>query len=115
MNLHKIKSLQLGNQLVEDHPYFILELGEKSLDNTRVRPRNFSIIQTIRMLESLKDKEESYAKLFRKTNWGMKKSFINYIHFCLNFNLIKKERVGHFMIYNITEKGKIFLDLFKNG
>lgn len=115
MNFHKIKTLQLENQFTEAYPYFILELGDKSLNYTRVRPKNFSIIQILRLLDCLVDGDISYAKLFRRSGWGMKKSFINYIHFCIHFKLITKEKVDQYMIYNLTEKGKIFMDLFKNG
>ena len=115
MNLHKIKTLQLNNQLPETYPYLIMELGDRSLNYTRVRPKNFTIIQVIRLLDCLIDGDISYARLFRKSGWGMKKSFINYIHFCVHFRLIKKEKVGQYMIYSLSEKGKIFLDLFKNA
>ena len=115
MNLHNIRTFQLSNELVESYPYFISELIDQSLNYTRVKQKDFSIIQILRLLECLNDGEESYAKLFRRTGWGLKKSFINYMHFCLHFHLTKKERLGHFMMYSLTEKGKIFLDLFRNA
>jgi len=42
----------------------------------------------------------------------MKKSFLNYLHLCVNYNFIKKEAVGPNVIYSITEKGRTMLDLF---
>ena len=42
----------------------------------------------------------------------MKKSFLNYLHFCVDYKFIEKQRVGSNMIYSITDKGRTMLDLF---
>jgi len=37
---------------------------------------------------------------------------LNYLHLCVDYNFIKKEAVGANMIYTITDKGRIMLNLF---
>jgi len=50
--------------------------------------------------------------LYSKSKIRMKKSFLNYLHFCVEYKFIEKERVGSNVIYSITEKGKVMLELF---
>jgi DNA-binding HxlR family transcriptional regulator len=42
----------------------------------------------------------------------LKKSFLNYLHLCVDYKFIEKEAVGPNMIYSITDKGRTMLNLF---
>jgi len=52
--------------------------------------------------------------LYSKSKIRMKKSFLNYLHLCVDYNFIKKEPVGPNVIYSITDKGRTMLNLFIN-
>jgi predicted transcriptional regulator len=54
----------------------------------------------------------TFSDLYLKSKIRMKKSFLNYLHFCVEYRFIEKQRVGSNVIYSITDKGKIMLDLF---
>jgi len=42
----------------------------------------------------------------------MKKSFLNYLDLCLNYQFITKKPNGPNVIYSITENGTTMLELF---
>lgn len=119
MNLHNIRTSKITNELIEQHFYFISEIKTTSSSFSRIKTKDFSIIQTIKLLESLSDGEKSFSQLYRVSNFGMKQSFIKYTNLCVTFNFIKKEKFGKNknspVLFTLTEKGKIFLDLFRNA
>ena len=47
----------------------------------------------------------TFSDLYSKSKIRMKKSFLNYLHLCVDYNFIKKEPVGSNVIYTITDKG----------
>lgn len=59
----------------------------------------------------LTEKPKSFSILFEKNPCKMKNSFLQYIRFSLKRKLIRKDRVGNYVIYSITNKGKLFLEL----
>lgn len=119
MNLSKIKTIKIHNLLVDAYPYFISQSMDKTNSHSRIRPRDFSIIQIIKILECLTTGEKSFCHFFKCSNFGLKRSFINYVNLCIDFNFIGKEKTGDKRNspteYYLKEKGKIFLDLFKNA
>jgi predicted transcriptional regulator len=54
----------------------------------------------------------TFSDLYLKSKIRMKKSFLNYLHLCVDYNFVKKEAVGANMIYTITDKGRTMLNLF---
>jgi len=50
--------------------------------------------------------------LYAKSKIRMKKSFLNYLDLCLNYQFITKKPVGPNVIYSITENGTTMLELF---
>jgi len=42
----------------------------------------------------------------------MKRSFLNYLHLCVDYNFIEKKAIGPNVIYTITDKGRLMLNLF---
>lgn len=119
MNLSKIKTIKIHNTLVEAYPYFININTEKTNTHSRIRPKDFSVIQIIKILECLTTGDKTFNHFYKCSNFGLKRSFLNYINLCLDFDFIEKERDGNKRNskteYHLKEKGKIFLDLFKHA
>ena len=91
---------------------FIIQRDEQVLDAVKARTRDFSTLSLIKLLYQLKGNPMTFSDLYSKSKIRMKRSFLNYLHLCVDYNFIKKEAVGSNMIYTITDKGRVMLDLF---
>ena len=91
---------------------FIIEREEQVLDAVKARTRDFSTLSLLKLLYQLKGNPMTFSNLYSKSKIRMKRSFLNYLHLCVNYNFIEKEAVGPNVIYTITEKGRIMLNLF---
>ena len=91
---------------------FIITRGEQVLDAVKARTRDYSTLSLLKLLYQLRGNPLTFSNLYSKSKIRMKKSFLNYLHLCVNYNFIKKEPVGSNMIYSITDKGRTMLDLF---
>ena len=91
---------------------FIIHRGEQVLDTVKARTKDFSTLSLLKLLYQVKTKKMSFSELYSKSNIRMKKSFLNYLHLCINYNFLEKNAVGPNMIYSITEKGQTMLELF---
>ncbi len=91
---------------------FIIKRGEQVLDAVKARARDYSTLTILKLLYQLRGNPMTFTNLYSKSKIRMKKSFLNYLHFCTNYNFIKKEPVGSNVIYSITNNGRMMLDLF---
>ena len=91
---------------------FIITRDEQVLDSVKARARDFSTISLIKLLYQLRCNPMTFSDLYIKSNIRMKKSFLNYLHLCVNYSFVTKMPVGSNMIYSITDKGRTMLDLF---
>lgn len=91
---------------------FIIARDEQILDAVKARTRDFSTISLLKLLYQLKCNSMTFSDLYVKSNIRMKKSFLNYLHLCVNYNFVTKIAAGSNMIYSITDKGRTMLDLF---
>lgn len=91
---------------------FIIQRDEQVLDAVKARTRDFSTLSLIKLLYQLRGNPMTFSDLYSKSKIRMKKSFLNYLHLCVDYNFIKKEAVGSNMIYTITDKGRTMLNLF---
>ena len=91
---------------------FIIQRGEQVLDAVKARARDYSTLTILKLLYQLRGNPMTFSNLYSKSKIRMKKSFLNYLHLCTNYNFIKKEPVGPNVIYSITDKGRMMLDLF---
>jgi len=91
---------------------FIITRDEQVLDAVKARTRDFSTISLLKLLYQLKCNSMTFSDLYIKSNIRMKKSFLNYLHLCVNYSFVTKIAVGANMIYSITDKGRTMLDLF---
>jgi len=91
---------------------FIIKRDEQILDAVKARTRDYSTLSLLKLLYQLRRNPMTFSELYSKSKIRMKKSFLNYLHLCTDYNFIKKEAVGSNVIYTITEKGNIMLELF---
>ncbi|TSA16762.1 MAG: hypothetical protein D4R72_06110 [Nitrosopumilales archaeon] len=91
---------------------FIITRDEQILDSVKARTRDFSTISLLKLLYQVRCNPMTFSDLYIKSNIRMKKSFLNYLHLCVNYSFVTKMPVGSNMIYSITDKGRTMLDLF---
>jgi predicted transcriptional regulator len=91
---------------------FIIKREEQVLDAVKARTRDFSTLSLLKLLYQLKGNPMTFTNLYSKSKIRMKRSFLNYLHLCVDYNFIEKEAVGPNVIYTITDKGRVMLNLF---
>ena len=91
---------------------FIIKRDEQVLDTVKARARDYSTLSLLKLLYQLRGNPMTFSDLYSKSKIRMKRSFLNYLHLCVDYNFIKKEAVGPNVIYTITEKGRTMLGLF---
>jgi predicted transcriptional regulator len=91
---------------------FIITRDEQVLDSVKARTRDFSTISLLKLLYQVRCNPMTFSDLYIKSNIRMKKSFLNYLHLCVNYSFVTKMPVGSNMVYSITDKGRTMLDLF---
>ena len=91
---------------------FIIKREEQVLDAVKARTRDYSTLSLLKLLYQLRNNSITFSDLYNKSKIRMKKSFLNYLHLCLNYKFITKKPVGPNVIYSITENGSTMLDLF---
>jgi len=99
-------------EVAEQFEDFIIEREEQVLDAVKARTRDFSTLSLLKLLYQLKGNPMTFSQLYSKSKIRMKRSFLNYLHLCVNYNFIEKEPVGPNVIYTITDKGRLMLNLF---
>ena len=93
---------------------FIITRAEQVLDAVKARTRDYSTLSLLKLLYQLRGNPLTFTNLYSKSKIRMKKSFLNYLRLCVDYNFIKKEPVGPNVIYSITDKGRTMLNLFIN-
>ncbi len=91
---------------------FIITRAERVLDAVKARTRDYSTLSLLKLLYQLRGNPMTFSNLYSKSKIRMKKSFLNYLRLCVDYNFIKKEPVGPNVIYSITDKGRTMLNLF---
>jgi len=91
---------------------FIIKRDEQVLDAIKARTRDYSTLSLLKLLYQLKSTPMTFSDLYSKSKIRMKRSFLNYLHLCVDYNFVRKESVGPNVIYTITDKGRIMLNLF---
>ena len=99
-------------EVAEQFEDFIIEREEQVLDAVKARTRDFSTLSLLKLLYQLKGNLMTFSHLYSKSKIRMKRSFLNYLHLCVDYNFIEKEAVGPNVIYTITDKGRLMLNLF---
>jgi len=98
--------------VAEQFDDFIIQRGEQVLDAVKARTRDYSTLSLLKLLYQLRNNSMTFSDLYNKSKIRMKKSFLNYLHLCLDYNFVTKKPVGPNVIYTITENGTTMLNLF---
>jgi len=91
---------------------FIIQREEQVLDAVKARTRDYSTLSLIKLLYQLRGNSMTFSDLYVKSKIRMKKSFLNYLHLCLNYKFITIKSIGQNVFYSITENGMTMLNLF---
>jgi DNA-binding HxlR family transcriptional regulator len=91
---------------------FIIKRDEQVLDAIKARARDYSTLSLLKLLYQLRSTPMTFSDLYLKSKIRMKRSFLNYLHLCVDYNFVKKESIGPNVIYSITDKGRVMLNLF---
>ena len=91
---------------------FIIKRDEQVLDAVKARTKDFSTLSLLKLLYQIRTNSMTFSELYSKSNIRMKRSFLNYLDLCINYNFITKKPMGQNVIYTITEKGTTMLNLF---
>jgi len=91
---------------------FIIQRHEQVLDAVKARTRDYSTLSLLKLLYQLRSNSMTFSDLYSKSKIRMKRSFLNYLHLCLNYQFITKKPIGPNVIYSITENGTTMLELF---
>jgi len=91
---------------------FIIKRDEQILDAVKARTKDYSTLSLLKLLYQLRGNPMNFSELYSKSKIRMKKSFLNYLHLCVNYNFVQKKSVGSNVIYSITDKGRVMLNLF---
>ena len=91
---------------------FIIKRDVQILDAVKAKTRDYSTLSLLKLLYQLRGNPMTFSDLYSKSKIRMKKSFLNYLHLCVDYNFVQKEAVGSNMIYSITDKGRTMLNLF---
>ena len=98
--------------VAEQFDDFIIQRDEQVLDAIRARTRDYSTLSLLKLLYQIRHNSMTFSDLYAKSKIRMKKSFLNYLNLCLNYQFITKKPVGPNVIYSITENGTTMLKLF---
>ncbi len=99
-------------EVADQFEYFIIKREEQILYAVKARTKDFSTLSLLKLLYQLKGNPMTFSHLYSKSKIRMKRSFLNYLHLCVDYNFIEKETVGPNVIYTITDKGRVMLNLF---
>ena len=91
---------------------FIIQRDEQVLDAVKARTKDFSTLSLLKLLYQIRTNSMTFSELYSKSNIRMKRSFLNYLDLCINYDFITKKPMGQNVIYSITEKGVTMLNLF---
>ena len=91
---------------------FIIQRDEQVLDTVKARTKDFSTLSLLKLLYQIRTNSMTFSELYSKSNIRMKRSFLNYLDLCINYDFNTKKPMGQNVIYSITEKGTIMLNLF---
>ena len=91
---------------------FIIQRDEQVLDAVKARTKDFSTLSLLKLLYQIRTNSMTFSELYSKSNIRMKRSFLNYLALCINYDFITKKPMGQNVIYSITEKGTTMLNLF---
>ena len=70
---------------------FIIQREEQVLDAVKARTRDYSTLSLLKLLYQLRNNSMTFSDLYNKSKIRMKKSFLNYLHLCLDYHFVTKK------------------------
>ena len=98
--------------VAEQFDDFIIQRDEQVLDAIKARTRDYSTLSLLKLLYQIRNNSMTFSDLYAKSKIRMKKSFLNYLDLCLNYQFVTKKPIGANVLYSITENGTTMLELF---
>ena len=80
-------------EVAERFEGFIIQRDEQVLDAVRAKTKDFSTLSLLKLLYQLNSNPMTFSDLYSKSKIRMKKSFLNYLHFCVEYKFIEKETI----------------------
>jgi len=81
---------------------FIVKRDEQVLDAVRARTRDYSTLSLLKLLYQVRGGPLTFSDLYSKSKIRMKRSFLNYLHLCVDYCFIEKKtgRTKHDLFYH---------------
>ena len=76
--------------VAEQFDDFIIQRDEQVLDAIKARTRDYSTLSLLKLLYQIRNNSMTFSELYAKSKIRMKKSFLNYLDLCLNYQFITK-------------------------
>jgi hypothetical protein len=108
----KARMTYIPVEIADHFEDFIITRNEQILGAVKARTRDFSTLSLLKLLYQLKCNSMTFSDLYMNSKIRMKRSFLNYLRLCTEYNFVKKEIVGQTMMYSLTDRGRRMLDLF---
>ena len=91
---------------------FIIQRDAQVMDAVKARAKDFSTLTLIKLLYQVSCRPMTFTDLYMSSKIRMKRSFLNYLHLCIDYNFLNREPFGDSVYYSITERGRVMLGLF---
>lgn len=91
---------------------FIIQRDAQVMDAVKARAKDFSTLTLIKLLYQVSCHPMTFTDLYMSSKIRMKRSFLNYLHLCIDYNFLNREPFGDSVYYSITERGRVMLGLF---
>ena len=79
-------------EVADQYNDFIIKRTEQVLDTVKAKTKDYSTLSLLKLLYQIKSNSMTFSELYSKSNIRMKKSFLNYLHLCVDYDFIKKNR-----------------------
>lgn len=99
-------------QLAEAYPEYIIEYNRINSLSVICRTRDYSMFNIIKILYTLRCRGSmTFSNLGRDCKIIMKKSYLNYLHYCQDREWVERKEIPPNVYYSLTDKGRNFLEL----
>jgi hypothetical protein len=101
---------------MDQFPYFLLKMHKQKPNGImETSLKEFKLTTLLKLIFPLRNSERlTWSDLFHKSNIIMKRSFLNYVGLCKEFDLITSIPEGPRVFYYLTPKGNAFYSIFQN-
>ncbi len=91
---------------------FIISRSGEALDAVMARTHDYNTLSVLKLLYVLHGSPATFSELYAGSKIRMKKSFMRYLRFCINYGFVEKSGTYLDTVYTITARGSVMLGLF---